>query len=66
MIMEPHAGDPQAGPRAAGEPRSRLHGSNGPPPRRSAWRYRDIVGYLVAFLAFRRVRHTGSRPVAGR
>jgi hypothetical protein len=38
MIMEPYAGDRPAaagagrGPRAAGEPRSRLHGSNGPPP----------------------------------
>jgi hypothetical protein len=38
MIMEHHAGDRMAaagagrGPRSAGEPRSRLHSSNGPPP----------------------------------
>jgi hypothetical protein len=33
MIMEPRAGDRLAAPRAAGAPRSRLHSSNGPPPR---------------------------------
>jgi hypothetical protein len=35
MIMEARAGDRPAAPahpRAAGEPRSRLHSSNGPPP----------------------------------
>jgi|HubBroStandDraft_1064217.scaffolds.fasta_scaffold11813_4 hypothetical protein len=31
MIMEHHAGDHPAAPCAAGEPRSRLHSSNGPP-----------------------------------
>jgi hypothetical protein len=32
MIMDHRAGDRSGRPRAAGEPRSRLHSSNGPPP----------------------------------